>query len=702
MRTSRRLGFGAVLTAFALVSCTDRSALAPEARTDPAAPSSVPTGVRALDCTVSVRDGRMGCGEGGAALPGGAHGDVVVGGQDVYVRLTSTNVAYDGDSETLSADVTLQNLLPQAMGTTDGATVAPGGIRVFFASGPTATSGTGAVTVANADGEADFISTAQPYFEYDQKLDSGAVSTSRPWRFNVPATVGTFTFRVYVSTPLKPLLVINEIMADPAVVADSTGEWLEVYNRGLESVDLGGWKLASANDATQTIAAGVVVPARGYVVLGKKTDLGKNGGVAVAWSFGALNLANSATDWVSLRTPAGATADSVAWGASPTSGRARGVVDARLDNTMANGTNWALATAAYGDGSNKGTPGAANDGSGTAPAPAGTARTVVLTPDSAVLTVGGTRQLTAVARDSAGQATSASFTWTSTDPAVASVSGSGLVTAQGAGLASIVVSAGAGIADTARVRVDSTATSSGVAVYLNHLEFGRPTDADTTDEVLVRHPEYVLSYSPRRGGPAWVAWDLNATHFGAAARCNCFAPDPLLPDSLYRVVTSDYTGSGYSRGHMVMSAERTATTADNAHAFYMTNILPQYQDLNGGPWELFENYSNDLAQAQNKEVYVVAGGVWPVSPATLNNAGKVQIPTYTWKILVVVPRGTGLANVHSTADLQVVAVMMPNVTGIQSQPWEPYRTTVDAIEAATGYDFLAALPDSIENVVEAN
>jgi DNA/RNA endonuclease G (NUC1) len=556
--------------------------------------------------------------------------------------------------------------------------------------------------VANADGTGDFTNTTQPYFEYDQKLDSGAVSTSRQWRFNVPATVGTFTFRVYVHTPLKPLLVIDEIMADPAVVADSLGEWVEIYNRGLEAVDLGGWKLASGNDAVQTIPSGVRVPPHGYVVLGKKTDAARNGGVNVAWSFGALNLANSSTDWVALRTAAGATADSVIWGVSPTSGRSRAVVDVRLDNASAAGTNWALSSAAYGDSTNEGTPGGANDGSGATPAPAGPAHSVVLSPDSAVLTPGGTRQLTAIVKDSAGQSTTATLTWTSTNPAIATVSGSGLVTAQAAGLAQIIVAAGAGIADTARIRVDTSATSSGVAIYLNHLEFGRPTDADTTDEVLVRHPEYVLSYSPRRGGPTWVAWDLNATHFGGAARCNCFAADPLLPDSLYHVVTSDYTGSGYSRGHMVMSAERTASAADNAHAFYMTNILPQYQDLNGGPWELFENYSNDLAQAQNNEVYVISGGVWPASPATLNNAGRVQIPTYTWKILVIVPRGTGLAGVHSTADLQVVAVMMPNVTGIQTQPWEPYRTTVDAIEAATGYDFLAALPDSIESVVEAN
>jgi len=67
----------------------------------------------------------------------------------------------------------------------------------------------------------------------------------------------------------------------------------------------------------------------------------------------------------------------------------------------------------------------------------------------------------------------------------------------------------------------------------------------------------------------------------------------------------------------------------------------------------------------------------------------------------VMKAGEGLADVHSASDLRVIAVDMPNTTGIATNDWTKYRTTVDAIEAATGYDFLALLPDSIEDAVEA-
>jgi DNA/RNA endonuclease G (NUC1) len=240
------------------------------------------------------------------------------------------------------------------------------------------------------------------------------------------------------------------------------------------------------------------------------------------------------------------------------------------------------------------------------------------------------------------------------------------------------------------------------AVYRNHLEFGVPTDATPGDDYRLDRREYSLSYNAKRGGPNWVAWNLNRTHFGAAPRCDCFAVDTLVPRSMTRIGSSDYTGSGYSRGHMVMSEERTATEADNAATFLMTNVLPQRQELNAGPWGQFEAYTNQLAERENRELYILAGGTYDSIPATLRGAGRVAIPATTWKIVVVMGAGEGLSDVHDAGDLRVIAVDMPNSTEIASTDWTQYRTTVDAIEAATGYDFLDLLPDSIETAVEAN
>jgi PKD repeat protein len=162
---------------------------------------------------------------------------------------------------------------------------------------------------------------------------------------------------------------------------------------------------------------------------------------------------------------------------------------------------------------------------------------------------------------------------------------------------------------------------------------------------------------------------------------------------------------------MVQSESRTTTLTENSSTFLLTNILPQAAENNQGPWSRLENQLNDMVRTGGKEIYVVAGGIYAPTPPTLKNEGKVAVPDYTWKIAVILNAGQGLGDVRSPSDLQVVAVRMPNrigvtgpasATGIRNTPWETYETTVDAIEAETGYDFLSALPDAIENSVEGS
>jgi endonuclease G, mitochondrial len=237
------------------------------------------------------------------------------------------------------------------------------------------------------------------------------------------------------------------------------------------------------------------------------------------------------------------------------------------------------------------------------------------------------------------------------------------------------------------------------AIFRSHVEFGTPGDGSATNDYVVHRTTHSFSHNCVEGGPNWVSWNLNKTHYGDAPRGSTFYADGGLPTGCYRVVSSDYTNSGYSRGHMVRSEERTWSSDHNKQTFYMTNILPQHQDMNGGPWYKFEQHLQTLAQSSNKELYVIAGGIG--NKGTLNGAGKVVIPTYTWKVVVVMPYGQGLANVTSNSSIQVIAVKMPNTAGIAANGWTMYKTTVNDIENLTKYNLLAKLPDSIETYWEA-
>ncbi|MFN2564121.1 MAG: lamin tail domain-containing protein [Gemmatimonadaceae bacterium] len=178
-------------------------------------------------------------------------------------------------------------------------------------------------------------------------------------------------------------LVISEVMADPAAVADERGEWFEVHNLGPRPVDLRGHRIASANDRLHVITRSIVVPPGGYAVLARDGTPWANGGVTANYAYGAsISLANG-RDWIALRDPSGTTIDSVAWRGVPT-GASWGVRDPQAAHAAVVDGNWLRATSSYGSG-DRGTPGRPNDG--YAPrAPPGAAAT----PSAAADSAGGT------------------------------------------------------------------------------------------------------------------------------------------------------------------------------------------------------------------------------------------------------------------------------------------------------------------------
>jgi hypothetical protein len=271
-RSAPRLRSVCILAALlAAGACTDRNpASAPEA----AAPALPPSAVAMLTCTVSVRDATLACrAPETAAAPGVSA--AILGGQGEYVRLSSANTQYDGSS-VFRTEVTLENLTAQALGTANGSTPSPEGVRVFFNAGPIVTAGSGTVEVANEDGEAFFTAAGQEYFRYDGILPPGSTTAAREWRFSVPATVTSFSFGVLVAapvrgeggwlsvSPLAPSLPVGDTLRLAATLRNSAGGVLDgappatwtSADSGVVTVDSRGLLRAKAAGKA-TVTAGV-------------------------------------------------------------------------------------------------------------------------------------------------------------------------------------------------------------------------------------------------------------------------------------------------------------------------------------------------------------------------------------------------------------------------------------------------------------
>jgi hypothetical protein len=360
-----RLLIPAVLGAAALGACSDQQ---PAAVRDPQLPPPA-TALAAFDCVGSTA-GTVSCKpQGGGA---GQAAGVLVAGQNVYTKLTSSNVSYNSGTEIFQFDVTVQNLMNEAIGTPDGTVADPEGIQVFFQTGPTTTGGTGTITVANADGTGTFTSAGQPYFAYHQILAKNAVSSAKTWQLNVPSTVTSFTFTLLIETDVQYLLVINEVLSNPGgTISDANGEWFEVYNAGTRSVNMQNLVIAdsaaSGRRPYHLIASSLVIPSGGYATLGNTTNTTNNGGVPIDYAYGAaLALANS-LDAVKIARVYGTdtlTVDRTQYASAAISaqnGISRELKNPALDNADMDGSNWAdaLVTAVYGPGG-RGTPKAQN------------------------------------------------------------------------------------------------------------------------------------------------------------------------------------------------------------------------------------------------------------------------------------------------------------------------------------------------------
>ena len=239
--------------------------------------------------------------------------------------------------------------------------------------------------------------------------------------------------------------------------------------------------------------------------------------------------------------------------------------------------------------------------------------------------------------------------------------------------------------------------SEGGIVGSVHVALGLPKDSDGSDDVILDHGYFVLSYNPRLRDANWVSWRLAASDLGPAQRQDDFHEDQLLPEIYPRVLPTHYRGSGFDRGHLCPSADRTSTPAANRATFVMTNMHPQLHVLNAGPWEQLETFARRLVTESGKDLFVMAGGVFDAAPATVGPG--IAVPRASYKILVVVDAGQGRSDI--TDATLVYAAVMPNQPSVAGSAWQSYLRTVDEIEAETGYDFLSEVPPALQAVLES-
>lgn len=218
-----------------------------------------------------------------------------------------------------------------------------------------------------------------------------------------------------------------------------------------------------------------------------------------------------------------------------------------------------------------------------------------------------------------------------------------------------------------------------------HLEI--PVDSLEREEIRIQHVGYTVSYNNQYKTPYWVAWELTREELkGDESRKEKFEPDPELPEP--RAEHSDYTNSGYDRGHMAPAADMKWSEQAMRESFYMSNVCPQNQKLNRDDWEDLEDTCRGWASKYGT-VYIACGPIYDSKSPKRIGTHKIAVPDRFFKVVLIYNRKNPIA----------MGFLFKNEA--HHQDLSNYMVSVDEVEKQTGYDFFSRLPDDVEQRIEA-
>jgi len=179
-------------------------------------------------------------------------------------------------------------------------------------------------------------------------------------------------------------------------------------------------------------------------------------------------------------------------------------------------------------------------------------------------------------------------------------------------------------------------------------------------------------------------------------RRDAFRSDPRLTTG-ENAHCADYAGSGYARGHTVPNADMGRTKTAQANTYFLTNMSPQANNLNSGPWLWLERAVRDYAK-QYGQVYVISGSIFD-EPVPTVPSDRVGIPSRYYKILVRTETNgepVALALILSNQDERIVsAARQPDDNRPNVRPsdriLEAHLVSIRGIERLTGLDLLPQL-----------
>lgn len=207
---------------------------------------------------------------------------------------------------------------------------------------------------------------------------------------------------------------------------------------------------------------------------------------------------------------------------------------------------------------------------------------------------------------------------------------------------------------------------------------------------VIHHKYYSLSYNEKYEESEWVSYILTKESLRVpnVERSKRFKKD--LKIKTRSAIYYDYSGSGYTRGHLAPAGDMAFNEEAMEESFFMSNITPQKKEFNNGIWKELEQNIRNWAWKNNR-LYIATGPVLNNSIKEYIGKNKVAVPKYFYKVILDI----------DDPERKAIGWVIPNE--LSTKHLDEYAKTVDEIETLTGIDFFKdLLTDSEEDRLESS
>lgn len=209
---------------------------------------------------------------------------------------------------------------------------------------------------------------------------------------------------------------------------------------------------------------------------------------------------------------------------------------------------------------------------------------------------------------------------------------------------------------------------------------------------VLRYLEFSLAHSGEHKQAYWVAYTLDSAELEMPMkRINPFKSDPYVTGN--KATLSDYSKSGYDRGHLSRAMYNKRSERAYRESFYLSNISPQIGkgfNQTGGLWYKAEDLEVEFAK-KHQVIYSISGPIFTEVLEAIGN-NSVSVPGHFYKVILYT---------DTNGYWQCIGFLFPNKEDRSTSPYD-HIVPVRTLENLSQINFNCSLPDSVQNRIESS